>query len=120
MCRDCYEEYGEPVIVTDATKRAAALIKRLYDEFAPCGGNLHIVTDDWNIEDSNIAFCRRLVTNGGKLDDGRPVDEDPRQLKLEAEILDLIEPMSEDERASALGLWKGYVPAVTASGGPNG
>lgn len=115
MCRGCYEEYGEPVIVTEATKRAAVLIKQLYDEFAPCGGNLHIVTDDWNIEDDNLAFCRRLVSNGGRLDDGTVVDDDPKQLKLEAEILDLLEPMSEDDRASALAIWEGYVPSVTVS-----
>lgn len=110
MCYGCYEEYGSPAIVTDATKRVAELCGQLY-EIAPVGGNCHIVTDDWNLEDSHIEFCRQQVANGGWPDEltGENYNYDPAQLAIERELLELMAPMSEAERASALGIWDGFV-----------
>jgi hypothetical protein len=104
MCYGCYEEAGKPTIVTDAIRQCAALIKRLYAMPSGCaGGNCHIVTDDWNLEDHSIKFCSGQVDAGGWVD-----RTDPEQLKIERQILDLMAPMSEAERASALGLEAGY------------
>ena len=112
MCFGCYEDAGKPVIVTPATRRVAALCKRLY-ELSGVGGNCHIVTDDWNLQDSGIAFCRQQVANGGGGDErtGQRHNDDPKQLAVERELLELMAPMSEAERASALALWAGYFKA---------
>ncbi len=58
MCEMCWNEYGEPNIVNEKTEAALALVRAVYE--APqggSGGNLHIVLDDWNIEDDSIYFC---------------------------------------------------------------
>ncbi len=58
MCEVCYDEYGKPNIVNEKTEAALALVRQVYE--APqggAGGNLHIVLDDWNIEDSSIYYC---------------------------------------------------------------
>ena len=39
-------------------KRLIQLIKDVYDQpNGGCGGGLHIVVEDWNIEDHNIQWC---------------------------------------------------------------
>lgn len=53
MCLGCYAEYGAPRIVT-APVLAMAERLRAADHF----GGLHIVVDDWNLEDQNVEFCR--------------------------------------------------------------
>lgn len=109
MCSGCYEEAGSPRIDTPQIRRVVKLCEQLY-AFAPVGGNCHIVTDDWNIEDSHIEYCQRQVAEGGWLDwrTGKHYNNNPAQLAIEKELLDLMRPMSEAERASALGMMWGY------------
>ena len=56
MCFGCYEEFGKPTIINNRTERAAFLIEKVY-EYSLVGGNCHIVTDDWNIDDDSIFWC---------------------------------------------------------------
>ena len=56
MCETCWREYGSPQIINPLIRRAEKLIARVY-EHGSVGGNLHIVIDDWNIEDEHIKFC---------------------------------------------------------------
>lgn len=109
MCEGCYYEYGAPKLITAEIARAADLVSQLY-EIAPVGGNCHIVTDDWNLEDSDIEFCQRQVANGGWFDERTQTqyNNDPSQLAIEGELLELMRAMSLAERASALGLEAGY------------
>jgi hypothetical protein len=106
MCYGCYvDEFGSPTIVNEATKRVAELCRQLY-EISAVGGNCHIVTDDWNLEDENIRFCLDYWERAGGWQDEVL---DPKRRAIEKELLDLMIPMSEAERASALGIWEGFV-----------
>lgn len=105
MCYGCYEEFGKPSVISPETLRVADLCKQLY-EFAPSGGDCHIVTDDWNLEDGNIRFCQEQLAHS---------QYGVEQLAIERELLELMVPMSVGERASALGLWEHYVDLPTIS-----
>lgn len=60
MCKSCWIEYGSPTTKTEATLAAVALIDAVYGE-SLVGGELHIMVDDWNLEDHHIAFCASHV-----------------------------------------------------------
>lgn len=127
MCYGCWEEAGKPVIDTPEVHAAAALVHELY-EHPRCGvgGNLHIVTDDWNLEDGSLAFCAAQVARGGhpedpdhsvwytkhKLDD----PDTPDQLQLEQRCLDALTALPEEARNSALALEHGFWKALTSNG----
>lgn len=84
MCEDCFEEYGRPM--PDAAALAAVpLIAEVFDEDV-CGGNLHIMIEDWNIDDEHIAMCRTGVAT-----------------PAEAACLEAFEKLTESQRAAALG-----------------
>lgn len=103
MCEGCYEEYGRPAIINDRTLAAAALAARVY-EFSAVGGNLHIVLDDWNIEDDNLEFCAKQIADGGY--EGR---DSPEELAVEKECCEAFMAMTLDERASALAIHDGLL-----------
>jgi hypothetical protein len=88
--------------MTDKIAEAAALVRRLYDEFSMVGGNLHIVLDDENLENENVAWCRANVTRILSGDIDRYDDAHRPQVELEAQILDAIEPMTERDRFNVL------------------
>lgn len=105
MCEGCWVEMGSPQIVTDKTKRVAELVGQLYAmPGGGVGGNLHIVTDDWNLEDEHIAYCAETVATP----DRAYRYDDPAQLAVEAEICALMKDMTEAERGSALAIEGGY------------
>ena len=102
VCYGCWVEYGSPTLHDDRIARAAALAAEVYEHNA-VGGNLHIVLDDWNLEDHNIDYCLEQIGRGGW--EGR---DDPAQLAVERECGELLRALTEDERASALALWEGF------------
>lgn len=58
MCEMCWGEYGKPDIVNEKTETALALVHQVYEAIGGgAGGNLHIVLDDWNLEDEHIYSC---------------------------------------------------------------
>lgn len=108
MCEGCYTESGSPEIVTARTLAAAKAIDDVY-EHSPVGGRLHIVVDDWNLEDESIAFCADEIAKGerGEADwHGMSAE----QLSAERNCATLLAALSLDERASALALHSGYLP----------
>lgn len=50
MCVDCWNEAGRPANQSPEIARAVELVRALYD-IHPTGGPLHVVVDDWNLED---------------------------------------------------------------------
>ena len=45
------------------------LVQAYYSRFGnECGGSLHIVLDDGNVRDSDVAFCRQLAEERGDTD----------------------------------------------------
>lgn len=102
MCYGCYLKAGEPAIINDATRAAAALVAKVY-EFSMVGGNAHIVVDDWNLEDHNIRWCldTALVENFHEASD--------EQLSAERGCLEALLALNPAERASAMALHDGFI-----------
>lgn len=102
MCEGCWYEYGLPKIDTPAVRAAADTIRAVYN--APgglAGGNLHIVIDDYNVEDEHLEFCAaRHAEHVGT--------DDPALVDAEARCIDALRPLTEEERVSAIALCDGY------------
>jgi hypothetical protein len=102
VCYGCYEEYGKPEITNERVEAAAALVTKIY-EYNRVGSNLHIVTDDWNLEDNNIDFCLNAARTA-------PYHEiTPEQRAVEEECCNLLRSMTLQERASVLAIHDGYL-----------
>jgi len=121
MCYGCWEECEKPKIDNEKVRAAVPLIAAVY-ELACTGGNLHIVLDDWNIEDGNLEFCSQCINGAGVMplkgstvdahlrynEDKRANPDPPEQLAAERACCDAFMAMTEDERLSALALYDGY------------
>lgn len=63
MCLSCWKEAGSPTELPENVDELIQLIKELYaTEMGGAGGPLHIVLDDWNLEDDNIEWCLLRLT----------------------------------------------------------
>lgn len=76
MCMGCWEDAGRPYKASDAALEWAPRFEAA-DHF----GALHIVVEDWNLDDDNIAFCRTQ----------NPTPD-------EVALLDALQAMSTEER----------------------
>ena len=94
MCYGCWEEYGKPQIDNEKVREAVEWVREVY-EYHSAGGGLHIILDDFNIEDEHIELCDKWIREHG----AGPGEE---------ECLALFKTMTMDERASALALEDGY------------
>lgn len=99
MCYGCWEEAGRPAIVNGRTVAALPLIEAVYAE-SEVGGALHIVLDDWNLEDDDVAWCASDECASGQ---GRPFTD------AEGRCTAAFVAMTEPERASALALYEGFI-----------
>lgn len=91
MCIGCWQEYGSPRLSTPDVKSAAEKVDAVYEESA-VGGNLHIVIDDWNIEDDALDWCR----------------ENTEMTTAEIACYEALRPISYARRASALAMHAGF------------
>jgi hypothetical protein len=98
MCLNCWEEEGSHAIVNDKTKAAAKVIDELYGEQA-VGGYLHIVTDDFNVEDHHVASCD---PDNDKIMD-RPATD------IERRCWQVLTDLTKEERVSALAIYEGWI-----------
>jgi hypothetical protein len=132
MCYGCWEDEGKPVIDTPAVRAATASVALVY-EHSCVGGNLHIVLDDWNLDDGNLAFCEGCIDGAGQMpgidttsdvghqrynEKKRAHPDPPAKLAAERRCLDLFKALSEKERASALALYDGFWSVAPASERP--
>lgn len=121
MCRGCWEEYGSPMFLSDRVCKAAVLIEKVYEQVGGgVGGNLHIVVDDWNLEDDSIKWCmkkRHLRGPGLDWPGARPIEMVPTPIEKECgqALLDL----NIKERASALALSEGWLHEAIAEAEAN-
>jgi len=102
MCSECWRKhYGGVKKYSPEIDAAVEAIAKVY-EHTMSGGHLHIVVDDFNLEDDSLAFCRRELK--------APLMADETQEKRDAEeaCLDLLEKLSVEDRAAALALHDGY------------
>lgn len=98
MCINCWNEIGAPKLMTPQTKRASKLIGELNPM---AGGNLHIMTDDYNCTDSDLEFCQKAHKENIAALTG---DE----FWFERKLLDIFSEMSEEERVSAIAYHDGF------------
>lgn len=77
MCMGCWEEEGRPFKVTDAVRKWAPVFAE-----TNAYGAMHIVIDDWNLDDGNLECCRTY--EGVK--------------PAEIELIDAMQAMSWEER----------------------
>lgn len=87
-----YVEYGEPTLDTPAIRQAAALIS-----FTNHYGALHIVVDDWNIEDHHLQWC---------------LDHEDAKAS-EKQLMRMMLALTLEERASAMAIAEGYWSTAT-------
>lgn len=92
MCESCWIAMGAPAIVTESTRAASQAIARLYEENR-VGGALHIVTDDWNLDDESLQWCY----------DNHVLSATEKAAHT------ALAPLSEKERASALAIYEKWV-----------
>lgn len=90
MCQGCYEEYGRPA-PDEAARGVVPLIAAVYER-CPVGGRLHIVVDDWNLDDEDIAYCL-----GNDIPD------------VDRKCGEALASLTVDQRAAALAIYNGYV-----------
>lgn len=103
MCKSCWKQEGSPSLLTPVVQEAARAIAEVY-RYSPSGGRLHIVIDDWNAEDDDLAHCRHRITT-----EQPTCYYEASQREAEAICLTLLEPMSLEERYSALALHDGFI-----------
>lgn len=106
MCEGCYRKFGSPKIINDKTLIAAALIGSVYS-YSLVGGNLHIVLDDWNVEDESIQWClsNSILNNSHE---ASVID-----LQTEKLLAEYLLTMTESERASSLAIVFGMIKEGT-------
>lgn len=90
MCYGCYEEYGKPRVITKTTGYLVECIRNVYNEDEQ-GGNCHHILDDWNLEDDHLNIAYAELT------------------PAEATLVGAMRGVSEDERATALALYEGWI-----------
>lgn len=76
------------------------------------GGPLHIVVDDDNVDDSNLAYCRGNIVSWDAYDTESPPETVDRARALSTWILDLLDPMSTKERAVTIALADGNLKVI--------
>lgn len=90
MCVDCWARYPEPAPVTPAITNCVEAIDAVYVE-SSVGGALHVVIDDWNVNDKSLNFCREYL-----------------ETDAEHACWENLRGLSELERATALAIHKGH------------
>jgi len=95
MCEQCWEDAGCPIIRNEKTHEVVELIKQIH-EYNAVGSNLHIVLDDFNIEDHSIQWC---LNNSLKANIHESTKE---ELAIETRCAELLLGLSLDERNSVV------------------
>lgn len=104
MCVECCTKYGgDAVEPTHQMLVAVAYIREFYDTYA-AGGPLHVVLDDYNIEDE---FLRPYV-----LPEWNIPEDDVAKAHL---ICEMLRPLSMAQRAAVIGIAHGDRPIEVAS-----
>lgn len=109
MSSEEWDERGRPDDWNPKVKRALELIRAVY-EIEPVGGPLHVILDDWNIEDGDVTQAERTEYVPASFVEP---DEAEEVRTAVAELVPLLAEMTVNERASALARHWGYLPTAT-------
>ena len=100
MCLSCWNDYGAPQLDSPAIRAAAEAIAAVYDlPEGGAGGSLHVVVDDFNIDDDDLPWAQQWLNEH---------QDDPEARRVEQNCLDKLRALTLEERASALSLHRGY------------
>ena len=103
MCQYCFDEYTphtQPP-TTAKIRHVANLIADVY-EFSTVGGSLHVILDDWNLEDEHFPFTEAWIEKNA-------AENGPAQVAAERACLAALKPMTLGERAVSLATYWGFV-----------
>ena len=104
MCWACWETYGKPIVLNERTRAAFAQLQQLEEIPAEYDG-LHIVVDDWNIEDVHIVSS--LEKDVKHSPNGRA--NSPERQAAEQTFLETFLTLTIDERCTVLALDEGLI-----------
>lgn len=105
MCKACWEKAGKPYVYNQKVRVAVEMIEEVYSlPGGEAGGGLHNVLDDWNVEDTHIAWCR---------DNSIERERATLEMKVaEYRLVALMMTMSMEERYTALAIYHGLATPV--------
>lgn len=89
MCKGCWRENGSPADWNEDIKTAVGLIREIYQHDG-VGNPLHVVLDDWNLEDCFIEI------------DGYPPGTPAAALEAAQKLVPVFLRLTEVQRAAAL------------------
>jgi|SRR5580765_977357 len=95
MCRQCWNRFGAPQIISPEIIRAAELVNAIYNE-SEVGIPLHTWLDDWNIESPWYPWPEHRSIVSAEI------------WQIAEDLCSLAEKMTIPERASFLALASGY------------
>lgn len=99
MCEGCWADYGSPRDVPEDADQIVAQFEDLYSrDHCSTGGPLHVVLDDWNLEDEHL----------GPWEDERD-PWPPDVMELATKISTRLRELPIDQRAAVLALWEGWI-----------
>lgn len=96
MCEDCWREKGAPADWNEDIKTAVGLIREIY-QYDGAGNPLHVVLDDWNLEDCFIKT------------DAIPPGTDILALEAAQKLVPVFLRLTEVQRAAALAYAHDYL-----------
>ena len=96
MGSNCWNEYGRLDIDNEAVHAAVPLIAEVYNHHE-AGGGLHIVLDDWNLEDHFVSFCQEYIKTDAYMECCSQ-----EQIDADRQCCVAFANMTIEERASAL------------------
>lgn len=108
MCNLCDPRVVRGMVPTPAIEAAAAAVRALYAE-CQAGGHAHVVTDDLNVDDDDIAGCIEWIDEPQKdplrrrLGPQDPYNA-PHRLALARAALVALQPLTRRERVFAIHL----------------
>lgn len=90
-----------PAVYNDQVGQVVGLINDLY-QLAPTGGPLHVVVDDWNVEDGDLTVHQTYRADGSAW-------YPPEVIALAEQVAGLMRGMSTAERLSTLAHQEGIL-----------
>lgn len=77
--------------------KATQATTMVFEMVGASGGELHIVLDDWNVEDDNIMYCKREID---RLVESKAITDSDQKIYMDC--IDCLMGLSEEERISAV------------------
>jgi len=77
--------------------KATQATTMVFEMVGASGGELHIVLDDWNVEDENIVYCKQEID---RLAESKAITDSDQKIYMDC--IDCLMGLSEEERISVV------------------